>query len=136
LASDGLANAALVSLPALRWHPWPHCAGIITNIALSLLPALLWHHCPRCVGAFALVALALLPCCLRVTTSIANWHLPNQAVATCAGVIASIAPLSLLASCWHHCPCCVGIFAPVALVLLPLAHPRCRQHHELASAQS
>jgi hypothetical protein len=42
-ASDGPADAALVSLPALCWHPWPYCAGIITNIVLSLLPALCWH---------------------------------------------------------------------------------------------
>ncbi len=67
LSSNGQADAALVSLPALCWRPWPHCAGVITNIALSLLPAMRRHHCPCRVGAFALVALALLPllplCC-------------------------------------------------------------------------
>ncbi len=61
LASDGPADAALVPLLALSWHPWLHCAGVTTNIALSSLPALHQHHCPRCMGAFSLVTLALLP---------------------------------------------------------------------------
>jgi hypothetical protein len=61
LASDGPADVALVSLPALCWHPWPHCTGVITNIALSLLLVLRRHHCPHCVGTFSLVELASLP---------------------------------------------------------------------------
>jgi hypothetical protein len=36
----------------------------------------------------------------------------------------------------HHCLCCVGAFAPVALALLPLSPLHCRQHSKLASAQS
>jgi hypothetical protein len=59
-ASDGPADTALVSLPALCWRPWPYCTGIITNIALLTLPALHRHHCPCCMGAFALIKLALL----------------------------------------------------------------------------
>ncbi len=137
LASDGPADAALVSLPALCWRPWPYCAGVITNIALLLLPALHWHHCPCCVGAFALVALALLPSLPLLTASIANWRLPShEAVPTRAGILASIAPLLLPALRQHCCLCCTGVFAPVALATPPSAHPRYCQHHELASAQS
>jgi hypothetical protein len=54
-ASDGPAEAALVSLQALCLRPWLHC------IAPSLLPVLHRHHFPCPVGAFALVVLALLP---------------------------------------------------------------------------
>ncbi len=61
LASDGPADVVLVSLLALCWHPWPHCASVITNIALLLLLVLHQHHCPRCVGTFSLVALVSLP---------------------------------------------------------------------------
>ncbi len=64
LASDGSADVALVSLLALCWHPWPHCAGIITNIALLLLPVLHQHHCPRRVGTF-------FPCCTGIIALVA-----------------------------------------------------------------
>jgi hypothetical protein len=125
LASDGPEDAALVSLLALCWRPWPHCTGIITNIALLLLPGLRRHHCPCCVGAFALIALALLPLLPLLTASIANWRLPShEAVATHTGIIVSIAPLLFLALRQHHCPCRMGFFAPVALATPPLAHPR------------
>ncbi len=42
----------------------------------------------------------------------------------------------LLALRRHHCPCCVGAFALVALALLPLSPLRCCQHRKLLSAQS
>ncbi len=54
-ASDGPAEAVLVSLPALCLRPWLHC------IAPSLLPVLRQHHFPCCVGAFVLVTLTLMP---------------------------------------------------------------------------
>jgi hypothetical protein len=137
LASDGPADAALVSLPVLRWRPWPHCA--------SSSPTLCCCCHRHCASIIALVAWALLPslrwhfhlCCLCIPASIANWCLPSHnAVTTRAGVLASIAPLTLLALHWHRCPCRAGIFAPVTLALPPLAHPRCHQHHKLASSQS
>jgi hypothetical protein len=137
LAFDGLADAALASLLALCWHPWPHCAGIIANIALLSLPALCWDHCPHRAGAFALLRWHCCPCCLPVAASIANWHLPShKAVATHAGIMASIAPTLLLALRRHHHPCCTGIFALFMLASLPSSHLRCHQHHKLASAQS
>ncbi len=220
-----LARVALVSLQASRCRLCRHCAGIVTNIALASLPSLRWHHsqhcklasaqsrrsrnmsvcvaslswssslhmasspylrrstvtwplmvrrmqrwclcwrcagvlgriapassptlrcccCRRCAGIIALVAWALFPssrwhCCpcrLRVAASIASWRLPShEAVATRAGAIASIAPSLLPALRRHHRPHRAGVFALVALALPPSAHPRRRQHHELASAQS
>ncbi len=118
LASDGLADAALVSLPELCWRPWPHCAGVITNIALLLLPALHQHHCPCCMGAFALIALALLPSlplrCRQHHKLVSaqsqsscnmHWH-PCQHHAI---DVAGIAPTSLPLSRGHLCPCCAGV---------------------------
>jgi hypothetical protein len=52
------------------------------------LPLLRWHCCP---------------CCLLVTASIVNWHLPShEAFATRASVITSIPPLSLPALHRHR----------------------------------
>jgi hypothetical protein len=70
LAFDGLADAALVSLLALCWHPCPHPAGIIASLVLSLLPALRRRCCPCCAGAFALFALALLPLCYVIGSTL------------------------------------------------------------------
>jgi hypothetical protein len=106
LASDGLADAALVSLPALYWHPWPHCAGVITNIVLLLSPALPRHHCPLCMGAFALVALALLPL------------LPLHCHQHCK--LASAQSQSFQDQCWCHPQHCAIVVAGVAPALLPL----------------
>jgi hypothetical protein len=117
-----LAHIVPAPLPTLRCCCCRHCAGIIAVIVRVPLPLLRWHCCP---------------CCLLVATSIAKRHLlSHEAVATCTGIIASIAPSSLPMLRWHHCPCCAGVFALVALSLLPLSHPRCCQHHELASEQS
>jgi hypothetical protein len=77
LVSNGPADAALVSLLTLHWHPCPHCAGGITSIALLSSPAL---------RITALVAWASLPplcwtChphCTRIAVSIANWRLPHH----------------------------------------------------------
>ncbi len=117
------ARIALASLPALCCCPccW-HCTGIIAIIAWALLPLSRWHCCPRC---------------LCIAASIGNWHLPSHnAVATRAGIIASIAPLLLQALCRHRCPFCTGVFTFVALALPPSAHLCCHQHHELAYSQS
>jgi hypothetical protein len=59
LAFDGPADAALASLPALRWRPCPHVAGIIASILLLSLPALRRCCFSRRAGVFALVLLAL-----------------------------------------------------------------------------
>ncbi len=128
LASDGLADAVLVSLLALCWRPWPDCAGVITNIALLLLPALRRHHCPCWMGAFALIALALLPSLpLRCrqhhklvsaqsqSSRDTHWH-PYQHHAV---DIAGIVPTSLPLSRGHLCPCCTGVAALGTPVLLP-----------------
>jgi hypothetical protein len=183
LAFVGLAEAAmaffgvaLVSLPASHWHHRQHQAVLVAGVAPALLPswpskvrlvprwrlpALRWRFarivlaslpalcrrpcCRRFAGVIALVTWVLLPlsrwhrcpCRLCVAASIANWRLPShEAVATRAGVIASIAPLLLPALRRHRCPRCAGVFALVTLASPPLAHPRCLQHHQLASGQS
>jgi hypothetical protein len=59
LAFDGPADAALAYLPALRWRPCPHVAGIIASILLLSLPALRRCCFSRRAGVFALVLLAL-----------------------------------------------------------------------------
>jgi hypothetical protein len=106
-----------------------HCAVVVTGIAPASSPLL----CRR----FCLSRWYCCPCRLRVAASIINWHLPShEAVATRAGIIASIAPTLLPALRRHHHPRCVGIFALVALALSPSSHPCCCQNHELASAQS
>jgi hypothetical protein len=121
------------------WSLCGHCACVLGCIAL--------HHCccQCCTGIIFLVMWALLfllrwHCCphrLCVATSIANWRLPrHKAVATCTGVIASIVPLLLPMLHRHHPPCCAGVFALAALALPILAHPCCRPHHKLVSAQS
>jgi hypothetical protein len=113
-ASDGPAEAALVSLPALCLRPWLHC------IALLLLPVLRWHHFPCRVGAFVLIALALLPslplrCCQHREVA------SSQAQSSCntcwchcqyrALVVADVAPAPspLLRRCL--CPGCAGVAA-------------------------
>jgi hypothetical protein len=98
------------------------CAGIIFLVVWALLSSLRWHRCPHC---------------LCVAASIANWHLSrHKAVATRAGIIASITPLLFSMLHLHRPPRCAGVFALVALALSLLAHPRCCQHHKLASSQS
>jgi hypothetical protein len=120
LASDGLADAALVSLPALCWRPWPHCAGVITNIVLSLLPVMHRHHCPCRVGTFALVALALLPllplCCRQHCKLASAQSQSSRGMRWCpcqhrANDVAGVAPTLLPLSCGRLCPCCAGIAA-------------------------
>ncbi len=106
LASDGPSDAALVSLPALCWRPWPYCTGVITNIALSLLPALCRHHCPHCVGTFALIVLALLPLS------------PLRCHQHCK--LASPQSQSSHSTRWHHCQHCTIVVASVATASLPL----------------
>jgi hypothetical protein len=61
LAFGGPANAALEFMPALRWSPCLHCAGVIASIVLLSLLVLHQHCCPCCVGVFALIAPALSP---------------------------------------------------------------------------
>jgi hypothetical protein len=100
LALDGPANAALASLPALCWHPFPHCAGLITNITLSPLPALRWCHCHHRVGAFAVIVLALLPL-------LPSCHHQHRK-------LASAQSQSSCNTCWHHCQHCAVVFAGVA----------------------
>jgi hypothetical protein len=129
LAFDGPADAALVSLLALCWRPWPHYAGVITNIALSSLsPALCRHHCPRCMGAFALIALALLPLsplhCRQhrelasaQSRSSCNTRWRNRQ--HCAIVVAGVALALLPLSRGHLCPRRAGIAALGTPALLP-----------------
>jgi hypothetical protein len=120
LASDGPVDAALVSLPALCWCPWLHCAGVITNIALLLLPALRRHHCPHCVGTFALVTLALLPSSSlrchqhRKLASAQSQSSCDMCWRPCqhrAVDVASITPASLPLSRGRLCPCFAGVAA-------------------------
>jgi hypothetical protein len=53
-----------------------------------------------------------------------------------AGIIVSIALSLLLVPHQRGCPCCADIITLIALALSPLLHPHCRQHPELAFAQS
>jgi hypothetical protein len=127
-ASDGPADAALVSLLALCLHPWLHCASVITNIRLSLLPVLRWHHFPRRMGAFVLVALALLP----LSSFRRHQHrklASAQAQGSCnmrwrhcqhhALVVADVATASSHSLCGCLCPCCTGVATLGTPALLP-----------------
>jgi hypothetical protein len=124
LAFNGLAKAAM----AFFWC----CAGVLARIALASLPA---SSCPchwHCTSVFAELAFEGPAGVVLAFAGIALAFCPHH-----AGVIASIVLLSLLPVLRRcHCPCHVGAFALVVLVLLPLLPLRCRQHHELVSAQS
>jgi hypothetical protein len=120
LASDGPADVALVSLPALRWHPWPHCAGVITNTALLLSPVLRRYHCPCHMGTFSLVVLASLPLSPlchhqhRELVSAQSQSSRNMHWCPCqhrAIGVAGIAPALLPSSRGRLCPCCAGVAA-------------------------
>jgi hypothetical protein len=128
LASAGPVDAALVSLPALCWRPWPHCTGVITNLTLSLLPPLRQHHCLCCVSAFAPVVLALLPLSplhCRQHSKLASaqsqnscnmrWHHCQHRAIDVAGVAPALFPL--LRRCL--CPCCAGVATLSAPALPP-----------------
>jgi hypothetical protein len=121
-ASDGPAEAVLVSLPALCLHPWLHC------IAPLLLPVLCRHHFPCCVGVFVLVALALLPSsplCCRQHCELAS----AQAQSSCnprwrhcqhrALVVANVAPAPSPSLCRCLCPGHTGVAALGTPSLLP-----------------
>ena len=105
-ASDGPADAALVSLLALCLHPWLYCAGVITNIMLLLLPVLRRHHFPCCVGAFVLAALASLP------------SLSSRCRQHCK--LASAQAQSSRNMHWHHCQYHALVVANVAPAPSPL----------------
>jgi hypothetical protein len=131
-ASDGPADAALVSLPALCLHPWLYCAGVITNIMLLLLPVLRRHHFPCCVGAFVLAALASLPslssrcrqhCKLASAQAQGSrntrWrHCQHRAL-----VIADVVPALSPSLCWCLCPHRAGVDALGTPALLPASQP-------------
>jgi hypothetical protein len=153
LVSNGLVNAALVSLLALHWHPCPHCAGGITStcaviftatasLAWASLPSSRWTHHPHVT---------------RVVVSIANWRPPHHdAILTpqrtwrchCVIVVvcgiccrnrrrslatwllcpANLALVILRALHRRHCPGCAVVFASIALSMPALCwrcHQRC-----------
>jgi hypothetical protein len=145
MAFDGPANVALVSLPALRWHPCPHVASIIVSIALLLLPMLHRRCCPPCAGIFALVLLtlpiSLHPHCRQhrklasaqsqcsrnplayVTLSPFSSSLPvvlllylESSIVT--GPLANAVLASLLVLHWRPSPRRAGVIASIALLLL------------------
>jgi hypothetical protein len=109
-ASDGPAEAALESLPALCLHPWLHCASVINNIAPLLLPVLRRHHFPCRVGAFVLVALPLLP-------TLPLRHRQHHE-------LASAQAQSSCNTRWRHCQHCALVVANVAPAPSPSLH-RC-----------
>jgi hypothetical protein len=117
LAFDGLAKAAM----SFFWH----CTGVLACIALASSPA---SSCPRhqhCASVVAELAFKGPAGAALAFAGIALAFCPH-----CAGVIASIVLLSLLPVLRrHHHPRHVGAFALVAFL-------HCRQHCELASAQS
>ncbi len=149
LVFNGPANAALVSLSALRWHPCLHCSGGITSIALLSSPALRQRHCPHCMGIFALVTLDLSPTLhLRCHKHCEPASAPSQcnrdmsayvALSSCSMTlsvvfvaITSAVPwqlglhVRLILHWWflpalrtRHCPRCAGILASIALLSFP-----------------
>ncbi len=124
LAFDGLAKAAM----AFFWR----CAGVLARIALASLPASSCPCCRHCTSVVAKLAFEGPAGAALAFASVALTFCPH-----CAGVIASIVLSFLLPALrQRHYPCHVGAFAFVALALLPLSPLRCRQHRELASAQS
>jgi hypothetical protein len=119
-ASDGPAEAALVSLLALCLRPWLHCTSVITNIAPLLLPVLRQHHFPCRMGAFILVLLALLPSLLlrchqhrKLVSAQAQsscntcWRHPQHR----ALVVANVAPAPFPSLRRCLCPGCAGVTA-------------------------
>jgi hypothetical protein len=124
LAFDGLAKAAM----AFFWR----CTGVLARIALASLPASSCPHCRHCASIVAKLAFEGLAGAALAFAGVALAFFLH-----CAGVISSIVLLSLLPALHQrHHPRHVGPFALVMLALLPSLPLRCRQHRELASAQS
>ncbi len=129
---------ALVSLRSWRWRHCHHChcgAGVIVVLALVPLPMPLGHCCHCNAGDIADVALALLPLLLsrrwRHQGSGLVFDVPANAehhpCCTCvpASITLALPPLTHP----RHCQHCAGIFAPVALVPLPLSCWHCCPSH-------
>jgi hypothetical protein len=157
LVSNGPADAALVSLSVLRWHPFMHPAGGITSIVLSSSPALRRRHCPHCMGIFALIVLDLSPTLhLRCHKHCKLASAPSQrnhdtsaymALSLCSlrlsvvfVAVTSAIPWQLglhvqpILRWWfltalrrHHCPCRAGVLASIVLSSFPELCWRCHQ---------
>ncbi len=130
-----IASRALSSLPALRWRR--------RHVARASSPLLRWHCCPRCTLDFdgpveaalaSLSAWCWRPCphCAGIIASIALLSLPALRrrchlvglQADTALAFAGVALASLPASCWRPCQHCPVIVAGVAPALSPLARGR------------
>jgi hypothetical protein len=98
---EGPADAGW-RVPALFWHPPPHCVGVIDSIALSSsLPASCRHCCPCCPHCAPLVlAFALLPSSPYVAS------LPYPASST--PILCFLSPDALAAM---QAPFCHGVIA-------------------------
>jgi hypothetical protein len=124
LAFNGLVKAAMAF--------FLHCAGVLAHIALASLPASSCPCCRCCASVVAELAFKGPAGAALAFAGVALTFLPHH-----AGVIASIVLLSLSPALRrHHCPCHMGAFALVVLASMPLSPLGCRQHRELASAQS
>jgi hypothetical protein len=126
-ASDGPAEAALVSLPALCLRPWLHCASVINNIVPLLLPVLRRHHFPCRVGAFVLR--------VAIVAHIAFALPPASQTGVCPGTKQlqhALASLPALRPCC--CQCCASTAPLVAQVSLPWLRWRCRSWHTRVAA--
>ncbi len=121
----GVAPSMLPSCPSRSGR----CRASVCQRCACILPTSCWRHCQhRAFVHVTGIVLASLPCCeallpllrrhlcprrLCLASSIATLHLPrHKTVTTCAGVIASTAPLSL--------PAIDGIVAFVPRAFLPL----------------
>ncbi len=144
LVSNGPANAALVSLLVLRWHPCLHRAGSITSIVLSSSPALRWRHCPRCMGIFALVVLDSSPALhpryckqrkLASALSQSKRDMSVYVVLSSCSLLLSVVFVAITGAIpwqlglhvqpilrWWICRRCTGLLARVALASLQALH--------------
>jgi hypothetical protein len=144
LVSNGLVNAALVSLAALRWHPCMHHPGSITSIALLSSPALRRRHCLRWVSIFALVKLDLSPpshpscskhCKLASALSRCNCDTSEYVASSSYSLPLSVVFVAVTGAVprqldlhvrsilhWWFCRHCAGVLARIVLVSLQAWH--------------
>ncbi len=119
----GICRCCAGVLRELPWHHCQHCAVIlVAGVAPASLPSLRGHFCPCCAGIIALVAFASLPASRTgiypVTTQSRHMLASLPALRHCycrhcAGIVALVARAFLPSSCWHRCPWHTRVIASI-----------------------